>query len=104
MLLNLLDVFIHIDQNIRPVIHQYGIATYLILFVIIFFETGLVITPFLPGDSLLFVSGACAASGLLELPWLFGAFALGAILGDTLNYWIGNYLGLKVFQCRFRTS
>jgi membrane-associated protein len=101
MLLNLVDLFLHIDQNLQPVIQQYGMWTYLILFVIIFFETGLVVTPFLPGDSLLFVAGACAAAGLLELPYLCLAFILGAILGDTMNYWIGNYVGLKVFQCRF---
>jgi len=101
MLATLIDILIHIDQNLAAVIQQYGLWTYLILFIIIFFETGLVITPFLPGDSLLFVAGACAASGLLELPWLFAAFIAGAILGDTINYWIGNYIGLKVLQCRF---
>ncbi|OPY36845.1 MAG: hypothetical protein A4E35_01682 [Methanoregula sp. PtaU1.Bin051] len=103
MLPTLLDIIIHIDENLAPIIQQYGIWTYLILFIIIFFETGLVITPFLPGDSLLFVAGACAASGLLELHWLFAAFILGAIIGDTVNYWIGNYIGLKVLQCRFPT-
>jgi membrane-associated protein len=101
MLTTLIDIFIHIDQNLAPVIQQYGLWTYLILFAIIFFETGFVLTPFLPGDSLLFVAGACAASGLLELHWLFAAFILGAVLGDTINYWIGNYIGLKVLQCRF---
>jgi membrane-associated protein len=101
MLATLIEIFIHIDQNLAAVIQQYGLWTYLILFVIIFLETGLVITPFLPGDSLLFVAGACAASGLLELHWLFVAFIAGAILGDTINYWIGNYIGLKVLQCRF---
>ncbi len=101
MLTSLIDIFMHIDQNLAPIIQQYGIWTYLLLFIIIFFETGLVITPFLPGDTLLFVAGACAASGLLELHWLLVAFILGAIIGDTLNYWIGNYIGLKVLQCRF---
>jgi membrane-associated protein len=75
--------------------------TYLILFFIIFLETGFVVTPFLPGDSLLFVAGACAASGLLDLQWLLIAFILGAVIGDTVNYWIGNYVGLQVLQHRF---
>jgi len=101
MLMEFFDIFIHIDENLRPIIQEYGLWTYLILFIIIFLETGLVITPFLPGDTLLFVAGACAAGGLLELHWLLLAFILGAILGDTLNYWIGNYIGLKVLQCRF---
>jgi len=101
MLMEFFDIFIHIDENLRPIIQEYGLWTYLILFIIIFLETGLVITPFLPGDTLLFVAGACAAGGLLELHWLLLAFILGASLGDTLNYWIGNYIGLKVLQCRF---
>jgi membrane-associated protein len=101
MLPSVLDLAIHIDQNLASVIQQYGIWTYLILFFIIFFETGFVITPFLPGDSLLFVAGACVASGLLDLRWLLVAFILGAVVGDTVNYWIGNYVGLRVLQCRF---
>ena len=101
MLNSILDLAIHIDQNLLSVIQQYGMWTYLILFLIIFFETGFVITPFLPGDSLLFVAGACAASGLLDLQWLLVAFILGAVIGDTVNYWIGNYVGLRVLQCRF---
>lgn len=101
MFINLIDLFLHIDENIKPVIQEYGIWTYLILFIIIFLETGLVVTPFLPGDSLLFVAGACAASGLLEFTWLFLVFAVAAILGDTFNYWIGNFIGLKVLQYRF---
>jgi membrane-associated protein len=101
MLASFIEILMHIDQNLAPVIQQYGIWTYLILFLIIFFETGIVITPFLPGDTLLFVAGACAASGLLDLPWLLFVIILGAIIGDTINYWIGNYIGLKVLQCRF---
>jgi membrane-associated protein len=101
MLNSILEVAIHIDQNLLSVIQQYGMWTYLILFLIIFFETGFVITPFLPGDSLLFVAGACVASGLLDLWWLLVAFILGAVIGDTVNYWIGNYVGLRVLQCRF---
>lgn len=101
MLPSIIELFIHIDQNFPLIIQRYGMWTYLLLFIIIFFETGFVVTPFLPGDSLLFVSGAIAASGLLELQWLFVAFILGAILGDTVNYWIGNYIGLRVLQSRF---
>ena len=101
MLPTLIESVIHIDQNLALVVQQYGMWTYLILFLIIFFETGFVITPFLPGDSLLFVAGACAASGLLEMQWLIAVFIVGAVLGDTVNYWIGNFVGLKVLQCRF---
>ena len=101
MLNSILDLAIHIDQNLSSVILQYGMWTYLLLFLIIFLETGFVITPFLPGDSLLFVAGACVASGLLDLWWLLVAFILGAVIGDTVNYWIGNFVGLRVLQCRF---
>jgi len=101
MLNSILDLAIHIDQNLSSVIQQYGMWTYLLLFLIIFLETGFVITPFLPGDSLLFVAGACVASGLLDLQWLLVAFILGAVIGDTVNYWIGNYVGLRLLQCRF---
>jgi membrane-associated protein len=101
MLPEIIDIFINIDKHLPQIIQHYGIWTYLIFFIIIFFETGFVVTPFLPGDSLLFVSGAVAASGLLELHWLFIVFILGAVLGDTMNYWIGNYIGLRVIQCKF---
>jgi len=97
------SIFLHIDQNMVSVVQEYGMWTYLILFAIIFLETGLIIMPFLPGDSLLFVSGAAAASGILELPWLFIAIILGAVIGDSVNYWIGNYLGIRVFLKRFPT-
>jgi len=103
MLDSLITIFLHLDQNMISVVQEYGLWTYLILFCIIFFETGFVIMPFLPGDSLLFVAGAAAASGILDLPWLFVAIILGAVLGDTVNYWIGNYIGLHVFLERFPT-
>jgi membrane-associated protein len=99
----LINIFLHLDQNLISVVQEYGLWTYFILFAIIFFETGFVIFPFLPGDSLLFVGGAAAASGILEIPWLLLAIALGAVLGDTVNYWIGNYLGLHFFRERFPT-
>lgn len=101
MLPGLIDLFLHLDQNLPLVIEQYGIATYFLLFAIIFLETGLVVTPFLPGDSLLFVAGVVAAAGHLDPLLLLAVFITGAILGDTANYWIGNYLGLRVFQRRF---
>jgi len=101
MLDAVISVFLHLDQNMSSVVNEYGMWTYLILFLIIFLETGLVVMPFLPGDSLLFVSGAAAAGGILSLGWLLVAIIAGAILGDTLNYWIGNYVGLHVFLDRF---
>ena len=89
----LIDVFLHLDKHLDAVIGQYGGWTYLILFVIIFCETGLVFTPFLPGDSLLFASGALAARGSLSIAVVFLLLGGAAILGDTVNYWIGKYLG-----------
>jgi len=101
MIESILGIILHLDQNLAAVVQAYGIWTYLILFVIIFCETGFVITPFLPGDSLLFVSGAAAASGILNLELLIAVYILGAVIGDTVNYWLGNYLGLKVFVEKF---
>ncbi|HNX17926.1 MAG TPA: VTT domain-containing protein [Methanoregula sp.] len=101
MIETILNLFLHLDQNLAGVMQSYGMWTYLLLFFIIFLETGLVIMPFLPGDSLLFVSGALAASGIMNLEMLIVVYILGAILGDTVNYWLGNYLGLNVFQKRF---
>ena len=103
MIDSLITVFLNIDQNLVSVVQEYGIWTYLILFFIIFFETGFVIFPFLPGDSLLFVGGAAAASGILDLHLLIIVIILGAVIGDTVNYWIGNYLGVHVFLERFPT-
>jgi membrane-associated protein len=101
MIPGLIEFLIHIDQNLPLIINHYGLWTYLILFVIITLETGLVVTPFLPGDSLLFVAGACASVGLIDLLLVILSFIAASIVGDTLNYWIGNYLGLKVFMKRF---
>ena len=95
------NLVLNLDQNLFYVAKTYGMWTYLILFLIVFFETGFVITPFLPGDSLLFVAGAAAASGILDLQLLIVAFIIGAIVGNTVNYWIGNYVGLHVFLERF---
>jgi membrane-associated protein len=94
----LFDIFMHLDKHLGAVIQTYGIWTYLILFLIIFCETGLVVTPILPGDSLLFAAGAFAAIGALDAKWLFILLSIAAIAGDTLNYGIGKYLGPKIFR------
>lgn len=91
------DFIVHIDKYLGEFIQQFGAFVYFILFGVVFLETGLVITPFLPGDSLLFVSGAFAAQGAMNISLLFVLFCLAAILGDSLNYWIGNYFGENVF-------
>jgi len=98
LIAQLLDLIVHLDKHLSVLIQSYGAWTYLILFVIIFCETGLVVTPFLPGDSLLFAAGSFAALGALHPIWLFVILASAAILGDTVNYWIGHAVGPKVFQ------
>lgn len=87
------DFILHIDVHLGQIILNYGITTYAILFAIIFIETGLVFVPFLPGDSLLFAAGAFAALGSLNLWLTLGLMMVAAILGDTLNYWIGHFFG-----------
>ncbi len=96
--LHFLNFFIHLDQHMLEFVAHYGTWTYLLLFVIIFCETGLVVTPFLPGDSLLFVAGALASSGSLELKWVLGLLIAAAILGNMLNYSIGHLLAQKVIR------
>ena len=96
----LLDFFLHIDKNLASIIAQYGVLTYAFLFFVIFMETGLVITPFLPGDSLLFAAGALAAGGSFNILPLYLIVAVAAITGDTVNYWIGDKLEKKVFDGR----
>lgn len=103
MIDSLITIFLHLDQNFTTVVQNYGFWTYLILFFIIFIETGFVIFPFLPGDSLLFVGGAAAAGGLLDIRLLLAAVIFGAVIGDTVNYWIGNYVGLHLFTERYPT-
>ena len=97
----LIDFVLHIDKYLGDFIQQYGTLTYIILFVVIFCETGLVITPFLPGDSLIFAAGALAAidtSGTLNVFFLFAILAVAAVLGDTVNYFIGAKFGTKLFD------
>ena len=94
----LVDLFLHLDTHLAEVIQQYGTYTYALLFLIVFLETGLVVTPLLPGDSLLFAAGSFAGIGALSLWPLFFLLCAAAILGDTANYAIGAYLGPKVFH------
>ncbi|MCB9357257.1 MAG: DedA family protein [Calditrichaeota bacterium] len=102
ILATIIDIFLHLDIHLGEVIKDYGTLTYFILFAIIFCETGLVVTPFLPGDSLLFAAGAFAALGSLELPLLLGILYLAPILGDSTNYWIGRFIGPKVYNANSR--
>jgi len=95
---NLLDVVLHLDVHLLNLVHTYGAWAYAILFAIIFSETGFVVTPFLPGDSLLFVAGAIAAGGALDVHVLFFLLALAAILGNTLNFEIGRWIGPRLFR------
>ncbi len=92
-----IDIFLHLDKHLSTVIQAYGGWTYLILLLIIFCETGLVVTPILPGDSLLFAIGSFAALGALKLEYLLVGLSIAAILGDSVNYAIGHYMGPKVF-------
>jgi membrane-associated protein len=97
LLRQFIDFFLHLDEHLSQVISQYGTGTHLILFLIIFCETGLVITPFLPGDSLLFAAGTFAALGALDLRLLILLLTVAAIIGDTVNYWVGSYVGPRAF-------
>lgn len=94
---SLIDVLLHLDVFLDQLIGQYGVWIYAILFLVIFCETGLVVMPFLPGDSLLFLAGALAALGNLDLYALFACLGIAAVLGDSTNYWLGRHFGIRLF-------
>jgi membrane-associated protein len=93
-----IDIVLHLDKHLLEMTHQYGVWIYGILFLIIFCETGLVVTPFLPGDSLLFVAGALCGMGALELQWLAPLLMIAAFSGDNTNYWIGRLVGTRLLK------
>lgn len=97
----LFDLVIHFDKYLPGIIETYGLWTYLILFAIIFCETGLVVMPYLPGDSLLFVAGALAGNGYLNPEVLIVSLIVAAVIGDTANYWTGHTLGMKVLEKKY---
>jgi membrane-associated protein len=94
----LIDFILHVDKHLAEFVRDYGMWVYALLFLIVFVETGLVVMPFLPGDSLLFMVGALAGTGVMSLPMAMGVLLVAAVLGDQLNYTIGRKIGPKVFQ------
>lgn len=96
-LMQFLDMVIHVDKTLGMVISQYGTLVYVLLSGIVFCETGLVVMPFLPGDSLLFIAGAFCATGAMDIWFLTGLLIVAAVLGNTVNYWIGKKIGQRVF-------
>jgi membrane-associated protein len=102
LILHLIDFILHLDKYLGEIIRNYGLWTYLILFGIIFMETGLVVTPFLPGDSLLFAAGTFAGLGDLNVILLFVLLSFAAVIGDTVNYWVGHFVGPRAFSGEIR--
>ena len=94
----LIDFILHVDVHLTAFVQTHGVWVYALLFAIVFVETGVVVMPFLPGDSLLFVVGALCGAGLMSLPLAMGLLFVAAVLGDQLNYSIGRYFGPRVFQ------
>ena len=95
---DIIDIFLHLDKHLDTLVQSVGALSYAVLFLIIFCETGLVVTPFLPGDSLLFAAGALAGLGSLNIFYLIPCLMLASILGDSINYFVGRKLGIKVFD------
>jgi len=102
LLHTIVDIFLHLDRHLGEFVQAHGSSTYGLLFAVIFMETGVVVTPFLPGDSLLFTCGALAATEALRLPVLIPVLAGAAILGDNMNYWIGRAVGPRAFSGKSR--
>ena len=98
LIAQLVDIFLHLDSYLGAFLNDYGLWVYALLFVIIFAETGFVVTPFLPGDSLLFVAGTLAATGGLDVQWLIPMLIAASFGGDNTNYWIGHHIGPRVFR------
>jgi membrane-associated protein len=98
LLMQFWDLIVHLDKHLATLLQQYGSEVYVLLFVIVFCETGLIVTPFLPGDSLLFVAGALWAVSGMDAHWLSVTLIAAALCGDNVNYWVGRYLGPKVFH------
>jgi membrane-associated protein len=98
LLASIIDLFLHLDKHLSAVIQQFGVLSYVILFLVIFCETGLVVTPILPGDSLLFVVGAFAAKGDLDPVLIYVLLCIAAVAGNMANYHIGRFLGPRVFE------
>ncbi len=100
--LQFMDVILHVDQSLGVLIEQYGTMIYVLLFLVIFCETGLVVLPFLPGDSLLFIAGTFCATGAMDIWVLMVSLIIAAVGGNTLNYWIGSLLGHKVLSHHYK--
>ncbi|MFA4830841.1 MAG: VTT domain-containing protein [Patescibacteria group bacterium] len=98
MILSFIEIIFHLDKYLLAIVNEYSALAYLILFLIIFFETGIVVTPFLPGDSLLFAAGALSAAGSFKLWALFLVIFIAAVAGDALNYHVGKFIGPKIFS------
>lgn len=96
--MQLFEFILHIDEHLTNIVNQFGTLTYAFLFLVIFAETGLVVTPFLPGDSLLFAVGTLSATGILNVWVIYFSLLIAAVLGDTVNYWIGKRMGHRVFS------
>lgn len=96
--MEILTFVLHLDEHLANIVNQFGALTYGLIFLIIFAETGLVVTPFLPGDSLLFAVGALSATGILNVWVIYFSLLIAAVLGDTVNYWIGHKMGPRVFS------